>query len=45
MPRLSDKKKLENYMARKAESRREQERIENNKDYQPEVEGYLPDRR
>jgi len=42
--RKSQKTKLEEYMRRKAESRREEQRLENSKEYQPEVEGYIPER-
>ena len=42
--RKSAKVKIEEYMHKKAEDRREQERIENSMDYQPEVEGYKPER-
>jgi len=43
--RKSAKVKLEEYMARKAEDRRERERIENSREMKPEQEGFLPERR
>jgi hypothetical protein len=43
--RKSQKVKLEEYMRRKAEDRREKQHLENSKDYQPEVEGFVQDRR
>ena len=43
MKRLSEKEKLENYIRRKREQK-EQDRLENSGDYQPQIEGYLPDR-
>lgn len=40
----SMKDKIADYMRRKAEDRRERQHLENSKDYQPEVEGFVPDR-
>ena len=43
--RKSAKQKLADYIARKAEDRKEKERLEISPDYEPEVEGYKPERR
>lgn len=44
MPRKSARQKLAEYMCRKAEDRRERERLENSQEYRPEVEGHRPER-
>ena len=43
MSRRSMKVKIEEYLVRKAEDRREREILENSKEYQPEVEEFIND--
>jgi hypothetical protein len=44
MARKSMKDKIADYMKRKAQERQEEQYQEVNKDYQPEREGFIPDR-
>lgn len=44
MSRKSSREKLLDYIKRKKESEREAEHLQESPDYQPMVEGYLPDR-
>jgi hypothetical protein len=43
MSRKTQKLKLEEYILRKSQAKREQERLRYSREYQPEQEGYIPE--